>query len=444
LTWTYHLRSDVLWHDGAPFTAHDIAFTIDLYTHPDVLIGTPGRRLVTVVNDTTVTISYWSQRARIFGHGFNTYLPRHLLEHLDPTEYGEWDFQTELWPPVGYGPFRYVRHETKTMVELEPNPDWFGVRPKVDRLIIRFGGDPVIEFEAGNVDASATLNPTTAFTLAARPDFDYCLEPLWFPSVIYWNHRHPALSDIRVRQALSLAIDRRELATVRGFPADVALPDVLLTPRQRHSFNPDTRSADWEWPEDVPSPTPRDTARAAALLEEAGWSDEDGDGVREKGNQELRFNLLTDGGGVREAVVLQEQFSRIGAQMEIETIVRSVGLDRFEAGDFDAALSGVGPQAYGGPMFRALAGRPGEDQGRPVGYFNPRFAELVAAGEDWAGSLLEESWLEMQLILRRDVVVTFLLPELRVTVFRQRVRGLLENNCELFRAEELWVEEDGG
>ncbi len=443
LTWTYHLRSDVKWHDGEPFTAHDIAFTVGLLSHPDVLLLAPGSRTVSVVDDTTVTITYGSQRARIFGHGFTVYLPRHLLGHLDPADYGDWDFQSELWPPVGYGPFRFVRHEPKTMVELEANPDWFRGRPKVDRLIIRFGGNPVIEFEAGNVDASASLDLTTAFNLAARPEFDYCLTPSWFPSAIYWNHRHVALSDVRVRQALSLAIDRRELAAVRGFPDDVALPDVMLTPDQRSSFRVDTRSDDWSWPEDVPMPLSHDVARAARLLDEAGWRDEDGDGVREKGDLELRFNLLTDAGGVTDAVVLQEQFRRVGAQVEIQTIDRSVGRLRFQAGDFDAALTGIAPRAYGGPMFYALAGDPAGSPERPAGYFNPRLDSLVAAEEEWNGKPLEESWLEMQSILRDDVVVTFLLPELRVTVFRPRVRGLLENDCLLFYAEELWVEEEG-
>ena len=236
LTWTYHLRSDVRWHDGEPFTAHDIAFTVELLSHPDVLREAPGSRTVSVLDDSTVTITYGSRRARVFGHFWKVYVPRHLLQHLDPAEYGEWDWKVEFWPPVGYGPFRYMRDVPKTMVELEANPDWFAGRPEMDRIIIKFGGNPLIEFEAGNVDVSASLEPRVALKLAERPGFDYCLGPLWFPSAIYWNHRHFALSDVRVRRALSLAIDRRELADVRGYPSDIALPDVMLTPGQRSAF----------------------------------------------------------------------------------------------------------------------------------------------------------------------------------------------------------------
>ncbi len=442
LTWTYHLRSDVRWHDGEPFTAHDIAFTVELLSHPEVLRAAPGSRTVSVVDDSTVIITYGSYRARVFGHFFNVYLPRHLLQHLDPAEFGKWDWKAEFWPPVGYGPFRYVRDVPRTMVELEANPAWFAGRPRVDRIIIKFGGDPVIEFEAGNVDVSASLDPRMALKLAARPGLEYCLGPLWFPSAIYWNHGHFALSDVRVRRALALAIDRRELADVRGYPGDIALPDVMLTPDQRSAFQVDIRSDDWEWPEDVPTPLPHDVAAAASLLDEAGWHDGDGDGVREKGDAKLRFDLLTNVARVTESVVLQEQFRRVGAQVEIQTIDRSVGRLRFKAGDFDAALSGIAPRPYGGPMFEALAGDPAGNPERAIGYFNARLDSLVAAEKDWNGDLQEESWRQLQSIISEDVAVTFLLPELRATVFRRRVRGLSENGCRLWGAERLWIEEE--
>jgi peptide/nickel transport system substrate-binding protein len=443
-TWTYHLRTDLRWHDGQPFTSHDVAFTYELLSHPDYLRVAPGEYAVSVHDDSTVTISYANPQRRWLANYWTRFLPRHLLGHLDPGELvGGWE---QFWPPVGYGPFQYAHHVPTTMVELEANPNWIGGRPAIDRVIIRFGGNPSVEFEAGNIDVAEGLNARDGLRLAERPGIDYCIGPQWFSSAIYWNHQHPAFSDVRVRRALTQAIDRQELAAVRGFPPDLALPDVLLTSGQRPAFRLDTRSEDWAWPQEVPQPIPHDPEAAASLLAEAGWLDTDGDGVREKANLELRFDLLTNGNGETEAVVLQEQFRRVGARVEIRILDTSAGRRRFEAGEFDAALGGVGggsvaPAATPTPLFKALTGDPPGSPERPVGYFNPRLDSLAAVDAGFDEDLQEEIARELQSILRDDAVLTLLLPELRVTVFRSRIRGLTAR-CLNWHVDEWWVEEE--
>lgn len=102
-TWTIHLRTDVRWHDGVPFTAHDVKFTLDLLPHPEVLWASPNAYRVTVLDDTTYTITY---RDRGYGSPLDewtVYYPRHLLEGLDPADVGEWEFWLR---PVGNGPYR--------------------------------------------------------------------------------------------------------------------------------------------------------------------------------------------------------------------------------------------------------------------------------------------------------------------------------------------------
>lgn len=132
-SWTIHLRKDVRWHDGVAFTAHDVEFTLDLFRHPEVLWESPDAYSVRVLDDSTFTIT--DER----GCGINpldegtVYYPKHLLEELDPAEFAAWDFWTH---PVGTGPFRYVRHVPKTMMELEANPDYYGGRPRIDRLTL--------------------------------------------------------------------------------------------------------------------------------------------------------------------------------------------------------------------------------------------------------------------------------------------------------------------
>ena len=64
------------------------------------------------------------------------FLPRHLLEDLDPGAFYDWDFWTH---PVGNGPYRYVRHVPKTMIAFEANPDYFLGQPKIERVVLKFG-----------------------------------------------------------------------------------------------------------------------------------------------------------------------------------------------------------------------------------------------------------------------------------------------------------------
>jgi peptide/nickel transport system substrate-binding protein len=144
--WIVHLRRNIRWHDGAPVTAHDIKFTIDLWKHPDVLYyaGAPYES-VTVLDNHTVRLVYngpGAHHSALLG-GWDVFYPKHLLEDLDPKEFTSWKFWTE---PVGNGPYRYVRHVPRTMIELEANPDHYKGKPKIERLVIVGGDQQEIRF----------------------------------------------------------------------------------------------------------------------------------------------------------------------------------------------------------------------------------------------------------------------------------------------------------
>ena len=146
--WTIHLRDDVRWHDGVSVTAHDIAFTVNLFQHPDVITSTSNTGFgqvesVEVVDDHTLIMTYkpgsvW--HTYWYPGYWHVFYPKHLLEDLDPTGIAEWEFWKQ---PVGNGPFRYVRHSPKTMMEFEANPDFFLGRPKIDRVVLKFGPESI-------------------------------------------------------------------------------------------------------------------------------------------------------------------------------------------------------------------------------------------------------------------------------------------------------------
>ncbi len=167
--WTFHLQRDVRWHDGIPVTAHDIKFSMELFAHPDVLFADAGHGIksITVPDDSTLRITYTRPT-----HALNTwavYYPRHLLKDLEPKEFYGWEFWTH---PVGNGPYRYVRHVPKTMIELEANLDFYKGRAKIDRVVLKFGGGTALtELLSGNVDAITSVNRADIPKLAGDPRF---------------------------------------------------------------------------------------------------------------------------------------------------------------------------------------------------------------------------------------------------------------------------------
>lgn len=416
-TWTYHLRTDARWHDGVPVTARDIEFTLALWEHPAVARVVPGYRTVTVLDDSTFTITYGNP-----GGGADTYttfLPRHLLEDLDPERIDEWEFWDH---PVGNGPYRYVRHEPGVFVELEANPDYFLGKPEIERVILRLGGgDPVVELKAGHVDiVDLTWSPAVAEDLAREARFRAVYHLAGRPRGILWNQRNPLFADVRVREALSVGLDRRELARAAFIPDEVRVTDLPL-------LNDQVMTGDY------PGFLPYDPDRARTLLAEAGWTDSDGDGWLDRDGVPFHFELLP---WTMEDiwVLVQAQFRRLGIQMEIVQIATDAYNNRFREGAWDAAF--YPPFAY--PL--KLLFDP--EEGVPdFGYDNPELDEMVRLRRTSftvdRDSLNRRFWE----ILRRDFPLTGLVSLVNVEVVRSRLRSR-DDQFGPSHAAEMWIDPD--
>ena len=100
-TWTVHLRKDVKWQDGYPVTAHDIKFSMELWSHPDVGMSVPSD-IITTIDDFTLQINYKKPSRKLL-NDWQVFYPKHLLENLDTKEIESWEFWKQ---PVGNGPYR--------------------------------------------------------------------------------------------------------------------------------------------------------------------------------------------------------------------------------------------------------------------------------------------------------------------------------------------------
>ncbi len=437
--WTIHLRTDVRWHDGVPVTAHDVKFTFDLFKHPDVITSTYNTGFnqiesLVVLDDYTVIMTY--KPGSIWHYywypGYwQIFYPKHLLEDLDPANITEWEFWTH---PVGNGPYRYVRHVPKTMMEFEANPDFYLGKPKIERVVLKFGKESITELLAGNVDAMYLDKQITVEMLKKDPRFNIYYES-WddissMLSIIY-NHRNPLFSDARVRRAIAHAIDRHELARVLNMWEDLPVVDVPFTEPQY-------------WQGDLPRPLPYDPALARHLLEEAGWRNENGDEVRERDGKKFRFPLIISEGSQTPAVYVQQKLRDVGIRAEITTLEPGTLQGLTYGGDFEvdaAAIALVWISPDDDDM--GLEVMMGENS--TIGFHNPRATELVKAA--MAAPDLESLgviYRELAPIVQQEQPFTFLVFGVNTWVAHRRIKGLSSpfHANPQWIAGSLWIEDE--
>lgn len=414
--WTYHLRTDVKWQDGVPVTAHDVKFTLDLLGHPDVHEYIFDS--VTIVDDATVKI-----RGLPGYQDDIVYFPKHLLEHLDPKTFWEWEFWTR---PVGNGPYRFVRYVPETMIEFEANPDYYRGKPKVERVILKFVGKAgLTELLSGNVDIVLGGDPSQIPRVANDPRFRVYHSFVAGALAIYWKCDHPLFRDVRVRRALTLALDRRELLRLLNLPDDLPITDGVFTDRQFRR-------------RELLEPLPYDPPQARAVLEAAGWRGLDGDGVRERDGRKFRFTAITSNtrGFDRLAVYVQAMLRRVGVQMDIQMMDGSLMWGRVGAGDFEAAFHIRQP--YPGAQKRDFG------RNNPTGYRNHKafglLDEVVATSDP---NEVDRIYRALTEIFRADLPFTRLVTGTDTTFVHRRVRGLstpFHANPDTYM-EDLWLED---
>jgi peptide/nickel transport system substrate-binding protein len=416
-TWTIHLNKNARWHDGESFTAHDVKFTLDLLSHPDVHRHSPDYHSIKILDDYTYEITH-HQRFYSSMQEWNIFHPQHLLENLDPKEFCSWEFWTH---PVGNGPYRFVRVVPKTMVELEANPDYYLSRPRIERVKLKFGSRVLTELLSGNVDAAVNVRAIDVLKIAKNPEFKAYFE-IVSHNGIYWNQNREKFKDTRVRQAISLAIDRKELHEVLNFPQDFPYPDRPCWKRLlQHGQLTEAYEYDPELAED--------------LLTQSGWIDEDRDGILEKNGMEFRFTGISRSYNQSEAIYVQDQLHRIGIQMEISVLDTNLIKEKIGAGDFEAVFF----YKDWGHIDKYF----GEDS--VIGYHNEHLFNLFEAEHNTMdpverNRIILEAWA----ILKRDQPFTFLHNTFGTHIVHRRIRGLkspLKANP-ILNMSGLWIEDE--
>lgn len=435
LSYTFNLRRDLVWSDGVPITAADVAFTFEAQTHPDVAWGyRPVKARIDsleVIDDFTVRFHYTENYPQqLYEAVQGVILPKHAWSKKP---FSEWRASSQWFNDnlVVSGPFTLASWEPQQRIVLERNPRYFMAGlPKLDRIVFDIVPDMTTQLSllrSGNVDV-VELVPYAEAKAVEESDDLYITS--YIPRVYYfagWNNSRAPFDSAIVRRALTQGIDRQAIidnlfygygqVTASPFPSDI-----------------------WAFDDDL-EPWPYDPQAARELLAQEGFADSDGDSIVERDGEPFRFTMMTnsDNNLRRDIMVLiQSQLKSIGVEVELRTLEFNSMLQPLNAGDFDAVIMGlsIGTDLDVSYNFHSKGAEGGLNWGRFADSRVDELIDAINAGGEAAD--LEARFHELQQRLHEQQPVTLLYQGTRLVGVRKPLTGLEPNAISTYANMKHW------
>lgn len=440
LTYTFHLRDNLTWTDGEPINAADVLYSWEaikagaqgLIDVPASFVidptGASGILDVSAPDDYTIVVQYASAECTALSNAASLVpVPAHVLPE-DVSTLMDADYN--LNPTVTSGPFSFAEFRPGELISLAGSPVYTDAAdgvvqpggyiyktvpdqtvmveqylagelnfvdnpPQARRADIRATDAQVYDYPGNSWDYLALNladpnNPQPAFDADGNPiDQGF----------------HPIFGDVRVRQALSLGVDVDSIIQAAVFGEGTRMTSFIIP-------------SSWAYASDLPFLS-YDPDAAAALLEEAGWVDQDGDGVREahgalhaEDGTPLSFTLYTNEGNTRRTAIgtlAQDQLASLGVQVDFQTIDFNTLLDIMDSQTFDAIILGWRNSFPDDPdatqLFTPGSDIPGSGSNF-TSYNNPEFTQLNTAAKNVPGCANEDRaplYVQMQEIFQQDL-----------------------------------------
>lgn len=419
LTITFHLRKGVKWHDGTPFTSADVLFTYQLYVDPKTPTAYAEAYKQVLKAEApdpyTFRVTYPKPYAPALGSWGLNILPKHLLEGKDITK------SPLSRSPIGTGPYKFVEWVPGEKVVLEANEDYFEGRPYIKRVVYRIVPDQSTQFmelQSGGLDLM-DLTPIQYTTQTDTPAFKRNFNKYRYLAFSYtylgYNLERPMFQDKRVRQAISYAIDKKEI--IDGVL--LGLGQIATGP-----YKPDT----WVYNPKVKRYS-HDPDKARQLLREAGWQDTDGDGILDREGKPFRFTIVTNQGNdlrVKTAEIIQRRLKEVGIDVKIRVVEWATFLKEFiHAGNFDACILGWrgGPEPDQYNIWHSS--KTGPRQLNFIHYKNAEVDELLEKGRrTFDRAERKRIYDRFQEILAEEQPYTFLYVGEALPAVAKRFRGI--------------------
>ncbi len=445
LTIAYKLRRNVRWHDGAPFTSADVAFTyraiMDPRTNMESRVG--YERIARVETPDRYTVVFhlkekWAPFVRtVFSEGASAFriLPEHLLGRV--ADINRADFNDH---PIGTGPYKFVRWQRGDRIEYVANDDYFGGKPHIRNVVVREIPDGTT---AGILAQRHELDLlfTDSSTFAAHrndPDLRAELLPENAFAAYELNTSRPPFDDARVRRAVAAAIDRASLVRKNTFGTGV-LAYADIPPRFWAAAPPR-------------DPNRYDPAAADGMLDAAGWR-RGPDGMRAKDGRRLQVELTEYAGSAtlrNEDVQVQAELRAIGIDATIRTYALATYYGPADAGGilkggkFDLAAYGwlSGIDLDDSALFTCAQRAPSGNNGSR--YCSPEMeAAQRAALSTYDDTARRAAYARIEALLARDVPELFLYYVQRRTLANPDLRRPTGNFVELWWNVGAWSFEGG-
>lgn len=402
--WTFHLREGVKFHDGTPFNADAVILNVPKLQE-EYMTTLPNLDSLEKVDDYTV---------RFIMKEPTPNLPQLIAYFssamISPQALGEDGRPTA---PIGTGPFKFVEYIEDDSIILERNDDYWGGPAKLERVIFKYIPDATTRLAAlqtGEIDAIAdvgSLQPEQASIVEQNPDLVLLQQGVATTHYLTFNCGKPPFDDVRLRQAISMVIDRQGLVdnTLYGFGE----PGVsVITPRAKQWVRTDV--------------APRyDPQAAKALAEEVL------DGERVEAKLILHSGLLGRWPYENISQILQAAAAELGIDVKIETLEGGAWNEALKAGDYNLTMMPY-TLMTGDPDFfmgRWVWSEGDLNQRRSYGYANERADELViAAISEMDQAVRKEYYDELQAIVAEEVPFTPLYHEVTIYATRKNVKDL--------------------
>jgi peptide/nickel transport system substrate-binding protein len=447
---TWKLRQDIQWSDGTPVTADDVIFTYNALTNPEKgswIQGIDYVDGVDKIDDHTVVVHY------------NTIYPGYLTQfggeqmaiwpaHYCDAEQGfsQWDCARQ---PLSDGPYTLTEWVTGDHMTFDRNTNYYEQgKPTIDEIIVRIVPDLTVRKQMllnGDADLDMWTTEPVIAELKNQPNIEISYSPYnrWIMRIFFnfaakgttdpVTSPHPVFSDVRVRRAVRMAID-----------VDTITKEFFLgyaQPAWTEFYRPPYNNCN------IPRPS-YDPQAAAALLEEAGWVDQDGDGVREchgcttatEGyKMEMQFITYGEYGQALEdtQTFIAEELANIGIKLNQLVVEGSVlwaastdgGIEQsgnFDIDIWDDGYFGNDPTDFLGSYYSSAAAVP--DQGYNYGrYINPQIDDLINQAYTLDESVRADVFCQMAKILDEDLPELLLFTTVDANTHSTRLQGVQSN-----------------
>ncbi|MEO0531588.1 MAG: ABC transporter substrate-binding protein [Planctomycetota bacterium] len=429
------MRDDLVWSDGTPITAHDVVFSYRLIMSSQVPVpamrqGMDQFHTIKAYDDHTLVYFHKEPLAINVTNLNSAVVPKHIYADSvadDPTlRASDYHAKQEREPVYG-GPYELVKRQRGSEILLRRRESWYlhdgkQVRDKpyfaqIRHRVIEDQNTQLLALKSGDID-EGLLGTEQWLTQTSGDDFyktnTKARGPEWTYFYVGWNLRLPQFEDLRVRQALAYTMNYREM-----------LNDLCygLYPQCYGIYHPDA----WMFPKDPAPLYAQNLDKAEDLLDEAGWDDSDGDGVRDKriGGRLIpfEFSLTVSNKPDRIAVcnLFRENLESIGILCNVSPVEAAVFQERTFTRNFQAYFSGWGVGAD--PYFNKNIFGTDEDRNY-VGYSNPEVDRLFDAGErEFDREKRAEIYAQIHNLIYADQPYLFLYNRSSFYGFNKRLRG---------------------